>query len=259
MTMTTEHPYYTTVESKLSDILTPERLSTYSEQEMEELIWFIGDENTSGTLLLEALAVIEGKKGSGKTQLSIALLSKLKKYFDVPVVTDQRLKPSFGDYMYLNEKDFVAEISKVSDIAKSTPQEDIDLAVEWSLKKAGIKLDGAVILLDESYKYFDCRKPTDRLVLIFGYFVAQMRHYHATLLLCTPSRRYLDRRVRDQMDFLVKVAYNQQTEFVHSRFVNYTTGEVTGLRVYGPNYREMYDSWSPIALRKKVLDIRRSL
>ena len=125
--------------------------------------------------------------------------------------------------------------------------------------RQGIIIEGAVIFLDEAYKYFDCRTPGDKLVRVFGYFIAQMRHYHCTVILCTPHRRYLDRRVRDQIDILAKVAYNKKTEYVHSRFLSYTTGEVTGLRVYGPNYRHFYNSWGPISMRKKVLDIRGSL
>lgn len=241
-----------TAESEiLENLVSPEKLAELTDEEVEELLFF--------SEFLRTLMVIEGKKGSGKSQLAVALCSKLKKYFEVPIITDQRLRKAFGEYTYLDEKDFLREIEKVSVIAKSTPQEDIDLAVEWSLKKHNVKLEGAVIFFDEAYKYFECRSPGDKLVKVFGYFVAQMRHYNCTLILCTPSRRYLDRRVRDQIDFLTKVAYNPKTEFVHARFLNYMTGEVTGMRVYGPNYRHLYDSWGPIALRRKVLDIRRNL
>lgn len=236
---------------RMDSIITPEVIANLSEDELEEMEFF--------SMFLETLVIIEGKKGSGKTQLSIALLKKLNKYFKTPVVTDQKLKSAFGPYMFLDEKTFVEEIQKTSDIAKSIPSEDMELVTEWALRKLGIKLEGAVILFDEGYKYFDCRKPTDKLVLVFGYFIATMRHYHATVIICVPNRRYLDKRVRDQIDFLAKVAYNMRTEFVHARFLDYSTGEVHGLKVYGPNYRNLYDSWSPISFRRKVLDIHNSL
>jgi len=233
------------------DLITPELVNSLTKDELKEFMKF--------SEFLEALMVVEGKKGSGKTQLGVAILHKLKKYFKIPIVTDQKLKSAFGEYFYLNERDFIGEIEKVSEISRGTSQDDVDLAVGWSLKKQGVILEGAAILLDEAYKYFDCRTPSDKLVRVFGYFIAQMRHYHATVILCCPSRRYLDRRVRDQIDILAKVAYNKRTETVHARFLNYTTGETSALRVYGPNYRDFYDSWNPIAIRHKVLDIRGSL
>ena len=238
-------------ESPIEKVLTPERLKSYSEEEIEELEFF--------AQFVEALIVVEGKKGSGKTQLAVAILYKLKKYFELPIVSDQKLRPAFGEYNHLDEASFVGEIDRVSDIARGTSQDEIELAVEFSLQKHGIKLANAAIMLDEAYKYFDCRTPSDKLVRVFGYFVAQMRHYHATLILCCPNRRYLDQRVRDQIDFLCKVAYDKYEEVVHARFLSYETGDVIPLAVYGPSYRDLYHSWSPIAMRKKVLDITRSL
>ena len=241
----------TTVADRLDELITPAYLSKFSKGEVDQLSFF--------SQFIETLIVIEGKKGSGKTQLAISILKNLDKYFEVPTITDQRLKSEYGPYHFLDEKIFINEITKISDVSKGTTQEEVDLAVEWSLKKQGIILEGAALFLDEAYKYFDCRTPTDKLVRIFGYFIAQMRHYHCTVILCTPSRRYLDRRVKDQIDYLAKVAYNRKTETVHARFLSYMTGEVIGLRVYGPNYRDLYNSWGPISLRKKVLDLRGSM
>lgn len=226
-------------------------IGNLSEEEVSEALFFLE--------FLQSLIVIEGKKGSGKTLLSIALATKFKEYFNKKVILDFRPKPEFGESGYMDEIKFMEELNKVTDIAKATPQEDVNLGVEWSLKKLGLDIENAVIVFDEAYRYFDCRTPADKLVRVFGYFVAQMRHYHITMILLCPNKRYLDRRVRDQMDFLGKVAFNQRTLVAHSRFLSYTTGEVKALKVYGPNYFDLYDSWSPIAMRRKVLDLRRSL
>lgn len=227
------------------------RAETLPDEELEEALFFLD--------FLQTLIVIEGKKGSGKTLLSVALATKFKEYFDKNILMDFHATEEFGEYQYFDEKKFMEELQKVADISKNTVQEDIDLAVEWSLQKLGLDIEGAVLILDEAYRYFDCRTPTDKLVRVFGYFVAQMRHYHLTLILLCPSKRYLDRRVRDQIDFLGKVAFNRRTEVVHSRFLSYNTGEVKPLKAYGPNYFPLYDSWSPVIMRKKILDLRRSL
>ena len=226
-------------------------IETLSDGEIKEALFFIE--------FLQTLIVIEAKKGSGKTLLAIALATKFKEYFHKKVLLDFMPKPAFGEYMYLDEAKFMGELNKVTDIVKSTSPDDIALGVEWSLKKLGLDIENAVIIFDESYRYFDCRTPTDKLVRVFGYFVAQMRHYHVTMILLCPNKRYLDRRVRDQIDYLGKVAFNPGSLVAHARFLSYITGEIKPLKIYGPNYFELFDSWGPIAMRRKVLDLRRQL
>lgn len=222
-----------------------------SSEELDEALWFLE--------FLLSLIVIEGKKGSGKTLLAIALATKFKEYYNKKIILDFRPFPAFGEYGYMDEVKFMAELNKVTDIIKSTPQDDVNLGIEWSLKKLNLDIENSVMIFDEAYRYFDCRTPSDKLVRVFGYFVAQMRHYHITMILLCPNKRYLDRRVRDQIDFLGRVAFNRKTLVAHSRFLSYVTGEVKPLKVYGPNYFDLYDSWSPIAMRRKVLDLRRNL
>ena len=226
-------------------------IETLSDDEIKEALFFLE--------FLQTLIVIEAKKGSGKTLLAIALATKFKEYFHKKVLLDFMPKPAFGEYMYLDETKFMEELNKVTDIVKATSQDDIALGVEWSLKKLGLDIENAVIIFDESYRYFDCRTPTDKLVRVFGYFVAQMRHYHVTMILLCPNKRYLDRRVRDQIDYLGKVAFNPGSLVAHARFLSYITGEIKPLKIYGPNYFDLFDSWGPIAMRRKVLDLRRQL
>lgn len=226
-------------------------IEALTKDEVKEALFFLE--------FLFSLIVIEGKKGSGKTLLAMALVMKFKEYFEKKIILDFKPRPAFGDYGFIDESRFIAELTKITDIVRGTPQDQVDLAVEWSLKKLDLNIENKVIVLDESYRYFDCRTPSDKLVRVFGYFIAQMRHYHLTIILLCPSKRYLDRRVRDQIDFLGKVAFNPGTLVAHSRFLSYLTGEIKALKVYGPNYFDLYDSWSPIAIRKRVLDLRGSL
>jgi len=203
----------------------------------------------------EGVTLVEGRKGTGKTTFAICVSYKLKELFGRPVICDFRPKPEFGPYTFLDEKSFVGELEKITKIAKSTSKEDVDLAVEWSLKKHNINLYEATMVLDESYRYFDSRTPSDKLVRIFGYFISQSRHYKLGIFLLTPRRDMIDKRVRTQVDRLVKVAYNPLSQVVHARVLDYNTGATKRIKIYGPNWFDLYDSWSAIALRRKVLEV----
>lgn len=207
---------------------------------------------------LETLIFLEGRKGSGKTTSAVALAHKIGYYFDRTTLSDVALdSKEFGQTWHLlDEKTFLSQLMKISEVAKNTDQEEVDFAVSWALKNMGITLEGATIILDEAYKYFDCRTPSDKLVRVFGYFIAQMRHYRNTVIILAPRKDYLDKRVRLQIDWEGRVATNQETGIIYTRFRSYQTGEIKRLRLWGENYWSMFDSWSPIAMRRKVLEMR---
>lgn len=217
------------------------------QQEMREALFFAD--------FAEGVTVIEGRKGSGKTLFSVCIAYKLRELFGRPVICDFRPSDLFGPYSFLDEKLFVSELEKISDCAKYTPQNEVDLAVKWSLEKNNVKLQDSTIILDEAYRYFDARTPSDRLVRVFGYFISQSRHYKCAVILLTPRKDMIDKRVRTQIDRFVRVAFNPRTQVIHARVLDYNTGEPKRIRIYGPNYFDLYESWSPISMRKKVLNM----
>ena len=194
--------------------------------------------------------VVEGRKGSGKTTFGVGMAYNLKRLFARKALLDFGVNTEeFGEYFFLDEKKFLAELSTVSEVARGTNDQEVYLAVRYGLKKMGINLDKAIIV-------FDCRTPSDKLVRVFGYFIAQMRHYRNTVILLVPNRRYLDWRVKQQVDMYMKVAYNPMTEVVWGRYISPSTGLPRRLMLYGPHYHDMFDTHAPIAMRAKVLNVK---
>lgn len=205
--------------------------------------------------LVERLIAVEGKKGCGKTCLGVAIAFKLKSLFGIPVLSDQPLKNKFGEYTYFNEKKLLEELKKTTSLARGLTQEDIDEQVDWVFNKEKIKLRESILLLDESYKLFDSRTPMDKLTRSFGYYIAQSRHFKTTVILMVPDRNQLDKRVRGQLDVVARPAFNPYTKIIFARFLDFTTGKTRVIKVNGPKYFAMYDSWAPIAMRAITLRV----
>lgn len=86
-----------------------------------------------------------------------------------------------------------------------------------------------------------------------------MRHYHCTIIICVPSRRYITTRVQDQVDILAKVAFDKEQEKVFAMLLDYQSGDFHSIDVDSKKYRDMYDSWAAVGLRQRMLDVKGDL
>lgn len=223
--------------------------------------------------LVNQIVFLEGKKGKGKSLGAVGITKNMKELFNKPVVvigTKMGLNENFGDYTYLDEKQFIAELEKVSAVSKDTTDTDLGEAVDAALKKLGVDIMNAILIFDEAYKFFDARTPSDKLVRVFGYFVAQSRHYNITMILIAPNRDMIDKRVRRQIDWFGRASTTckslpnpetGQLECIrpgcpHTTTVRFIGGiEKFRLRFYGPTYWNMYNSTQVVGFRDSSLKI----
>ncbi|KKL56721.1 hypothetical protein LCGC14_2242610, partial [marine sediment metagenome] len=207
--------------------------------------------------MIRSVSLLEGKKGRGKTIAAVSICYNLKEFFDIPTVcigsSMDLVKSEYGNYQFLDDKEFINELSKLTSVGKSTEDSEIGGAIEETLKTMGVTVTNACLVFDEAYKFFDARTPSDKLVRVFGYFVAQSRHYKCTILLLSPYRDMIDKRVRRQIDYYGRCFTNQKT--------HYTTVRMSGgmeswrFKIFGPNYWEMYDTHVLLGFRAKHLQI----
>lgn len=211
--------------------------------------------------LVEQAIMIEGKKGRGKTLSAVAISWWLRELFNRPVITvgsKMGIKPSFGPHKVMSEMDFRNELSQLSVVAN---EEDNAENVARAFEKYGINILYSTLIFDEAYKLFNSRTPMDKLVQLFGFFVAQSRHYHVTILLLTPDRSMIDgKRVRPQMDWNGRVYHNKYTNKARVRLV--TGMETMTLEIDGKNdpepenpFYNMYNSWALLGYRANQLNI----
>ena len=198
-------------------------------------------------------------KGRGKTLSAVAIAYQLRERFNRHVITvgsKMGLKPEFGDFTDLTETEFKDALGKIQDVIdeKAGAEE-----VVKALLRKGVDLMYATIAFDEAYKLFDCRTPSDKLARLFGYFMAQQRHYHCTTLLLTPNRDMVDKRVRQQLDWQGRCFHNKWTHRCTVRLVGgleTMTFTLSGTDdTYHLPYYSLYDTHTLVGFRRKHLAI----
>ena len=211
--------------------------------------------------LVEQAILIEGKKGRGKSLTALAIAWWLRELFNRPVITvgsRMGIRKEFGPHKVMSEMDFRNELNQLSIVAN---EEDNAENVAKAFEKYGISILYSTLVFDEAYKLFNSRTPMDKLVQLFGMFVAQSRHYHVTTLLLTPDRSMVDgKRVRPQMDWNGRVYHNKYTNRARLRLIagiETITLEIDGKNDPTPElpFYDMYDSWALLGYRASQLNI----
>jgi len=217
---------------------------------------------------LDCLTLFWGQMGAGKTTNAVAMAYWMRELFELPVIsvgTTVGLQPAFGPFQHMETRGFIQQlmlIAKISDeiIAENIPEEDIDNHLQWCKENRGLKLYRAILLVDEMYKECDARKPNDPRNLAWLNFIAQMRHYHCTMICMTPNPRNVDGRVRDQIRWLCRPDPDPETRTYALRFKG-PQGSLT-MQVYGPDYagkypgapEAMFNSWAFTGFNAKGLE-----
>lgn len=233
-----------------------EELSDRALSEIFRCLIDIEEEEREDTLarLVETSILIEGKKGRGKTLSAVGLTWEMRERFGRQVVavgTKMGLKEGFGPFEYMPESDFRNEMEK---IAMAANEEENAERVASMFEKYGVSILYKTVVFDESFKLFDARRSSDKLIQLFGYFIAQQRHYHVTTILLSPSRDMLDKRVRMQLDWQGRVYHNKYTNIARVRLVSGV--DVITYDIRGEKFYDFYDSWNLLGFRRKSLQIK---
>ncbi len=225
--------------------------------------------------LLNQIVLLEGKKGRGKSLAGTAITHNLRELFGKPVVivgTKVGLNEErFGPFKFLNEREFIDQLDQISAIADTDEEGKAETNVERALKTMGIDIMNSTIVFDEAIKLFDARTPSDKLVRLFGYFVAQARHYNITIVIMIPNRDNLDKRVRRQIDWFGRCTTTCRSipdentgapKCIRKGCPHRTTVRFVGglerfkIRINGPDYWPMYNTWSIAGFRPSQLNVK---
>jgi len=220
---------------------------------------------------------LHGPGGSGKTMAANTIAYKLREYFGKPPILDYHPMPRFGPYTYMGSNEIVEELSHITDLTgdggesskkkrKDTGHISEDMA-NTARAALGIKFDNASIVWDEGYRYGDRRRPHDNLVLTYGYYLQQWRHYSSTVFVCTPELNQIDRkRWLNQMTVELRCSSNVIVSASGIRgpadpnewmvHLEGMTRQAEPLEWDIPilMYGKLYDSWALVGNRTKILE-----
>ena len=206
----------------------------------------------------EGVIWLRGKAGSGKTATMVDIAYKLRKYFGKMPILDFHPKSKFGPYEYMGPREFVAMLEKMGDLVESGEIEGMgeDALAKLFKEHLGIDLINATVGLDEAYRYLRNRHPTKRLVLAYGDFIQTWRHYHLTIIMCSPGHE-IDKRAVGQTTLELSCAYDRRSSKVMAKGRDKNTME--GVKLITPMdwCGELYDSWNPLAiLRRRKIEVQ---
>jgi len=214
----------------------------------------------------EGVILLQGRAGTGKTIGATCIAYNLREYFGKPVILDYHATEAFGEYTYMGSKEVMAELNRLSGEINSIKKKNAGETAEKIRENLGIQMDNAVIVWDEGYRYLERRRTSDPMTLIYGYYLQIWRHYHNTVIICTPKLNYIDFRALNQAtaelncypNFYItptRVLGEQDPNKWVCRLkgLDTHTQETIALNVPVAKYGPMYDTWQPIALRQKMI------
>ena len=199
-----------------------------------------------------------GPMGTGKGTNAVAISLWMRDLFELPVIqvgTSMGLKPIYGPFSVMLEKQFIEQLILISKIATEIVEnniQDTETYLDWCVQARGLKLYRAILLVDEMQKFCNSRTPHNRLNMAMLNFIAQMRHYHCSMLAMAPSPMNVDSRVREQIRWLCKPDFDPTTRWYANRLRGPQGG--VRLRIYGPDYYQLFDSWAFTGFNIKALE-----
>lgn len=208
------------------------------------------------------LMLVEGDNGSGKSLFLATMGWKMKKFFNKTICMDFHPEPAFGDYKYMGDAELLEELQAINIKAKTKAEQIAEGEVKfgkWAESGPGSYLRDSVWLLQEGYRYFERRRPADKLGMLYGYLVQQKRHFGMLMAVEATNVNLLDDfRFIPRIDFWVKCSWfgQQHTAVYQIENRRLPLGhplKFKGLTIDAKHWGQLYDTRNPINMREKWL------
>lgn len=208
--------------------------------------------------LTETVIWLYGKADAGKTITLVSISHNLRELYGKMPILDFHPKEEFGPYEYMGPQELINALEKIGDMIDSKVlvdtmnEETIGKILE---KELGIHLMNATIGIDEAYRDLRKRHSHKRLTIAYEDFLQIYKHYHLTIIMCSPGHD-IGFRATDQVILPMVCSFDPRTMRVLARGRDRNTLERVSIITPVNKYGRMYNRWNPVAvLRKRKIEI----
>lgn len=178
----------TKLELPENKLILPRPWKEWEIQEITEI-----SEMLHGPVGIPSVLLIWGLPRGGKTLFMTWLGFKLRKYFGYPTVIDSPyLKPAYGPYHLMLDKDFMVERLKITKMIELYQKAGKLEELNWA--SLGIKLYRSAVLWDEAYMKMSVHQTADRLAQEYNNQVLQYGHNECVICIVSPDPKQINRQ-----------------------------------------------------------------
>lgn len=153
--------------------------------------------------LSRGLIVVTGFPGSGKGLFMVWLAWMMRFMFGKKIGSDFRPRKYFDEVVYpannryfpFNETVMRGDFDRMKQVAKGrglTVNKESDLGNLWVAREGAVKLQNAILLLDELWRYFHRRRPHGKMNFAVGGLIKVFRHLDLCIIGAAPNANELD-------------------------------------------------------------------
>jgi len=162
----------------------------WTKKEVQEILYIT--EMLRGPAGISAVMGLYGLPGSGKTAFLVWILYKLRKYFGMRSIIDSPyLKPAFGEYTLMMDRDYVRELRKIYKVTERYKNEGRLQELDWDA--IDTVLYRSAFGWDESYSKISRRAASkNKLTEAYLDLLLQYRHFQCVVVMATPKESLID-------------------------------------------------------------------
>lgn len=168
----------------------PELRNVWTKEEVQEILYIT--ELLRGPAGISAVMGLYGLPGSGKTAFLVWMLYKLRKYFGMRSIIDSPyLKPAFGEYTLMMDRDYVRELRKIYKVTERFKNAGRLPELNW--EQIDTVLYKSAFGWDEAYSKISRRAASkNKLTEAYLDLLLQYRHFQCVVMMATPKESLVD-------------------------------------------------------------------
>lgn len=200
-----------------------------------------------------AVVMVDGLKGSGKSLFGAWVADRNNKLFGKGVTTNCKLKDTFGQFNLVDEKIFINEWIKLTELADRDDSNDLIRNIVELTKYS--MFYNRTILIDEARKWIWKRRPHSRMLQYIGELIDVSRHNHDVILFsCANLEHIADvQTIWENRTHEVNCSFNTTYRGYATYSIKHrNTNKIRWLHLEASKYAALWESESLVGMSKPL-------